>query len=116
MSIGDVKRGTIGAESQPFGRATWEGVLRQAHRNRFDYTIVGRVNHGHGVGVGIGVPAPVAVVRPACPGPGYTWVDGYYSPAGLWVAGYWAAPVVHVGPAVRFGVRPAFRGYEHFRR
>jgi hypothetical protein len=26
------------------------------------------------VGIAIGVPAPVAVVRPACPGPGYTWV------------------------------------------
>ena len=46
------------------------------------------------VGIGIGVPAAVAVVRPACPGPGYTWVDGYYAPNGLWVAGYWAPPAV----------------------
>jgi hypothetical protein len=35
------------------------------------------------VGIGIGVPAAVAVVRPACPGPGYTWVDGYYAPNGI---------------------------------
>ena len=40
------------------------------------------------VGIGIGVPAPVAVVRPICPGPGYVWVDGYYAPNGVWVAGY----------------------------
>jgi len=68
-----------------------------------------------GVGVGIGVPAPVAVVRQACPGPGYTWVDGYYAPSGVWVAGYWAPPVVRVSPAVSIGVRPGFR-LEHFRR
>jgi len=50
------------------------------------------------IGVGIGVPAPVAVVRPACPGPGYNWVDGYWA-NGVWVAGYWAPPVaVRVAP------------------
>ena len=53
------------------------------------------------VGFGIGVPAPVSVARPACPGPGYTWVDGYYEPNGIWVAGYWAPPaVVRVAPPV----------------
>ncbi len=51
------------------------------------------------VGFGFGAPAPVAVVRPACPGPGYTWVDGYYTPNHAWVAGYWAAPAaVRVAP------------------
>ena len=81
---------------------------------------------------GIGVPAPVAVVRPACPGPGYIWTDGYHEPNGVWVAGFWAppiarvapeirvAPVVRVAPEVRFAARPVyhheeFRG-EHFRR
>jgi hypothetical protein len=51
------------------------------------------------IGVGIGTPgyyavppAPVAV-RPAYPGPGYNWVDGYWAPNGAWVAGYWAPPV-----------------------
>ena len=28
------------------------------------------------VGIGLGAPAPVVAARPACPGPGYTWVDG----------------------------------------
>lgn len=58
-----------------------------------------------GVGVGIGVPAPVAVVRPACPGPGYTWVNGYWEP-----------PVVRVAPMVRYDLHAGFRGHEHFRR
>ena len=40
-------------------------------------------------GIGFGAPAPVAVVRPACPGPGYTFINGYYAPNGVWVAGYW---------------------------
>jgi hypothetical protein len=68
------------------------------------------------VGIGIGVGAPVAVVRPVCPGPGYVWMNGYYAPNGVFVAGYWASPVVRVAPAVRFAARPVFRGYEHFRR
>lgn len=50
------------------------------------------------VGFGFGAPAPVAVVRPACPGPGYTWVDGYYGANGAWIAGYWAPPAVVVAP------------------
>jgi len=52
------------------------------------------------VGIGFGTPAPVAVVRPACPGPGYIWVDGYYSPGGAWVPGFWRAPAVVVAPRV----------------
>ena len=45
------------------------------------------------VGIGIGAPAyypPAPVVvnsRPPCPGPGYTWVDGYWANGG-WTAGY----------------------------
>jgi hypothetical protein len=50
------------------------------------------------VGFGFGAPAPVAVVRPACPGLGYVWVDGFYEPNGAWVAGYWAPPAVAVAP------------------
>lgn len=60
------------------------------------------------IGVGIGVPAyyggyysgyyapapPVAVYRPPCPGPGYTWMNGYWGPGHVWVGGYWAAPYV----------------------
>jgi hypothetical protein len=58
------------------------------------------------IGIGFGAPAPVVAVRPACPGPGYTWVDGYYT-NGAWVAGYWQAPVaVQVAP--RYERRPVF--------
>jgi hypothetical protein len=65
------------------------------------------------VGIGLGVPAPVAIVRPACPGPGYSWVDGYYAPSGVWVAGYWAPPVVEA-PVVRVAPRfVANYGYDH---
>jgi hypothetical protein len=65
---------------------------------------------------GVEIGAPVAVVRPACPGTGYAWVDGYYGANGGFVAGYWAPPAVRVAPAVRFAPRPVFHGYEHFRR
>jgi hypothetical protein len=63
------------------------------------------------IGVNLGypgyyAPAPVAVYapppppvvsyyRPACPGPGYSWVGGYWYPSGpryAWRAGYWARP------------------------
>lgn len=74
--------------------------------------------HAARFGVGIAVGAPVAYVPP-CPGPGYTWVGGYWA-NGAWMPGYWN--YVGVGPAVGFGVRiggpvvhyyhgPAFRGY-----
>jgi len=52
------------------------------------------------VGFGFGAPAPVAVVQPACPGPSYVWVDGYYGPNRIWVPGYWRAPVVITHPFV----------------
>ena len=68
------------------------------------------------VGIGIGVGAPVAVVRTVCPGPGYVWLDGYHAPNGVFVAGYWAPPVVRVAPAMRFAARPVLHGHEHFRR
>ena len=70
-------------------------------------------------GIGFGAPAsPVAVVRPACPGPGYTWVDGYYAPNGGWVAGYWAPPaVVTVAPSYGYGYgyAPHFDRDDHAR-
>jgi len=40
-------------------------------------------------------PAPVAAYVPVAPGPGYSWVGGYWHPAGArwaWHAGYWARP------------------------
>jgi hypothetical protein len=68
------------------------------------------------VGIGIGVPAPVAVVRPTCPGLGYTRVDGYYARDGVWVAGYWIPPAV-VTVAPRYAPVPIIaRHARHFDR
>jgi len=54
------------------------------------------LNLGFGVPV---APAPVVVApAPVCPGPGYVWVAGYYGPTGIWVPGFWRAPVVAVAP------------------
>jgi hypothetical protein len=57
------------------------------------------------------------------------WTDGFYEPNGVWVAGYWAPPVVRVAPEVRVAPRRDFahdfhdrdhgrdfHGDEHFRR
>ena len=51
-----------------------------------------------GVGIG-GYPPPppprIVAYAPPCPGPGYSWVAGYWYPSGpryLWRAGYWAPP------------------------
>jgi hypothetical protein len=63
------------------------------------------------VGIGFGAPARVIVARPVCPGPGYVWMDGYYAPNGIWVSGFWRAPVI-VGP--RF-VGPHYSAYNHGR-
>lgn len=53
---------------------------------------------------------PAAYVPP-CPGPGYSWVAGYYND-GYWVPGYWN--YVGVGRVVvggRFGFVDHDRGY-----
>jgi hypothetical protein len=52
--------------------------------------------------IGVGIGAPVVVSRPFYPGPGYTWVDGYYDPYGTWIDGYWAPPVAAYGFATRY--------------
>jgi hypothetical protein len=54
---------------------------------------------------GIGIGAPLVVSRPFYPGPGYTWVDGYYDPYGVWINGYWAPPVASFGFAPRYDNR-----------
>lgn len=65
--------------------------------------------------VGIGfdqAPPAYASNIPPCPGPGYTWVDGYWSRnygQPVWIAGYWNAPVF----TASFGFAP--RSDEHFR-
>jgi len=52
------------------------------------------------VGVYIGAPA---VAVPACPGPGFVWVGGYWD-GGVWVPGYWNYVGVGAGPVIRGGV------------
>ena len=73
------------------------------------------------VGIGVGgygyrgyyaPPPPVVAYAPPYPGPGYTWVDGYWYPAGprrVWHAGYWARPPYARGYVV--GPRYYGRGY-----
>lgn len=72
-----------------------------------------RVFVGIGVGGYVG-PAPVAAYVAPYPGPGYTWVGGYWYPAGAryaWRAGYWARP-----PYARaYWVAPRFFGHRYFR-
>ena len=46
------------------------------------------------IGVVVGVGAPGYV--PACPGPGYAWVAGYWN-NGYWVPGYWNFVGVGIG-------------------
>ena len=68
------------------------------------------------IGIGIGTPyyppppPPPVVYTPACPGPEYNWIPGYWYPLGpryVWHAGYWERPP-HVGA---YWVRPRY--YEH---
>jgi WXXGXW repeat (2 copies) len=60
-------------------------------------------------------PPAVAYVAPA-PGPGYTWINGYYYPVGprwAWRAGYWA-PRPYVGArwmAPRYDNHRYYSGY-----
>ncbi|HEY7335539.1 MAG TPA: hypothetical protein VH639_11695 [Bryobacteraceae bacterium] len=69
------------------------------------------------IGIGVGVPVaapppppPVYYAAPPVPGPGYTWINGYYYPSGsrwAWRSGYWArrpvAGAVWVRPHYRHG-------------
>ena len=61
-------------------------------------------------------PAPLAYAAPPCPGPGYSWVGGYWYPSAgryFWRAGYWARPP-YVGArwvAPRYHGRHYFGGY-----
>ena len=49
-------------------------------------------------------PAYGPYYRPPLPGPGYTWIEGYWTPAPrrVWVTGYWRGPHrYHVAPRYR---------------
>ncbi|HUI55551.1 MAG TPA: YXWGXW repeat-containing protein [Bryobacteraceae bacterium] len=85
-------------------------------------TLFARPHVFFGVGFGYAAPAPVAVYAapPApivayatpAPGPGYTWIGGYWYPAGprwAWHSGYWVRP-----PFARaYWVAPRYYG-RHF--
>ena len=70
------------------------------------------------IGVYVGAPEAYA---PACPGPGYAWVAGYYA-NGYWVPGRWNfIGVRRAAPVVRFDARRDFHRdyaprFDHFRR
>ncbi len=57
------------------------------------------------IGIGVGVPvAPYGYVAPPMPGPGYTYVAGYWYGAGphrVWRAGYWAPHRAYFGARFR---------------
>ncbi len=84
-----------------------------------------RVSVGIGVGgYGPGIYPPPAYAQPyapPCPGPDYTWVDGYWGPQGVWTAGFWRAPIYNsyrVAPryyAPSYGNAYAYRGYDRGR-
>lgn len=67
------------------------------------------------VGIRIGAPpAPRVVrVRPNSPGPGYSWVDGYWYPSNnryVWHAGYYTRPP-YDGAA---WVSPRYEGQQYY--
>jgi hypothetical protein len=81
-----------------------------------------RVSIGIGVGgYGPGYYPPPAYARavPPCPGPDYTWVDGYWGPQGAWIAGYWRPPYINGYRMAPGYVAPryynSFRGYDRDR-
>ena len=65
------------------------------------------------VGIGFNqAPPAYASIIPPCPGPGYTWVDGYWSQnygQPVWIAGYWSAPAF----TASFGFAPRFDDHFH---
>jgi hypothetical protein len=78
---------------------------------------------GIGIGFGYVAPPPVAVYAPPpapvygyvppSPGYGYTWVGGYWYPAGprwAWHAGYWARPTY----ARSYWVAPRYYGGHYY--
>jgi hypothetical protein len=70
---------------------------------------------GTRVYVGFGAPPPVAVYAPPCPGPGYTWVDGYWywsGPHRYWHNGWWRPPYYR---GYGYGYGFGFRGGDHYR-
>src|SRR5213594_4409229 len=56
---------------------------------------IGGYQYGYYVAAPPPPPPPMVVYAPPCPGPEYTWINGYWYPAGpryYWRAGYWTRP------------------------
>jgi hypothetical protein len=75
-------------------------------------------------GVSFGAP-PIVAAAPPGPGPGYTFVDGYWQVLGgrrIWREGYWRAPERFERSHERFEDHERFEHFdrsehaEHFRR
>ena len=79
------------------------------------------------IGVGVGgygpgyypPPAYAQQYAPPCPGPDYTWVDGYWAPQGgrnVWIGGFWRAPFVSGYRVAPRYIAPryynSYRGYD----
>lgn len=68
---------------------------------------------GTHVAIGVGIGGGYYAAPPA-PGPGYSWVGGYYYPVGprySWHTGYWARP-----PYARaYWVGPRYYGHRYYR-
>jgi hypothetical protein len=82
----------------------------------------GRSHFAIGIGVGPGYypgyyyapPPPVYSYAVPAPGPGYTWVDGYWYPVGpryVWRRGYWARPPYYGA----YWVGPRYYGHRYYR-
>jgi hypothetical protein len=88
-----------------------------------------RLSIGVGVGVGggyapgyasdyYGAPAYAEQYMPPCPGPAYTWVDGYWAPQGgrrVWTRGYWRAPYRSGYRVVAPRYNNSFRDHDRYR-
>ncbi len=79
---------------------------------------------GGGYGPGYYPPLVYQQYVPVYPGPGYTWIDGYWAPQygrRVWIDGYWRAPMVrgyrmaprYAAPAPRY--YNSYRGRGHYK-
>jgi hypothetical protein len=89
----------------------------------FAPTMVAQTRFSIGLGFGsqgagyYQAPPAYASNIPPCPGPGYTWVDGYWTNdygRQTWVAGYWSAPAFSYQSGPRFDNHFVYRDDHRF--
>ncbi len=69
--------------------------------------------YGSGYYVATAPPPVVAYAPPPCPGPGYSWVGGYWYPVGpryYYHRGYWARPPYRGA----YWVSPRYYGHRYY--